>query len=129
MEGTDLVEVRGLRVAGHHGVTEQERAHDQSFVVSLAVRIDTREAAAFDDLGATLDYADAVRMVTEVVSGESFQLIETLADRIARKLLSNKRVLDVWVRVAKPDAPLGGAVLDEVAVEISRSRDDIDGPI
>jgi dihydroneopterin aldolase len=128
MEGTDLIEVRGLKLRGRHGVTDEERAADQPIVVSLAVRIDTREAAAFDDLHATLDYADAVRVVTEIVTGESFQLLETLADRIARQLLSSKRVLDVWVRVAKTEAPLGDADVDEVAVEVSRSRDDIDLP-
>lgn len=128
MEGTDLVEVRGLKLRGRHGVTEGERAHDQPIIVSLAVRTDTREAAAFDDLGATLDYSEAVRIVTDVVTQQSYQLLETVADRIARQLLSNKRVLDVWVRVAKTEAPLGGADVDEVAVEISRSRDDIDLP-
>lgn len=129
MEGTDLIEVRGLQVEGRHGVADAEREHDQPFVVSLAVRLDTREAAAFDDINATLDYAEAVRQVTAVVRGESVQLIETLADRIARKLLANKRVLDIWVRIAKPNAPLGDAVLDEVAVEISRSRDDMNDEI
>lgn len=126
MEGTDLIEVRGLRVLGRHGITDEERASDQPFVVSLAVRMDTREAAAFDDLSATLDYAEAVRLVSEIVRGSSLQLIETLADRIARRILQNKRVLDIWVRVSKPDAPLGDAIVDEVAVEISRSREDVD---
>lgn len=126
MEGTDLIEVRGLRVEGRHGVTADERGALQPFVVSLAVRTDTREAAAFDDLGATLDYAEAVRHVQKIVGGESFQLLETLADRIARGLLANKRVLDVWVRVAKTQAPLDAEV-EEVAVEVSRSRDDL-GP-
>lgn len=123
MEGTDLIEVRGLHLQGRHGVTEEERATPQAITVSLAVRLDTREASTFDDLHATFDYADAVAQVTRIVEGESFQLIETLADRIARQILANKRALDVWVRVAKPDVALP---VDEVAVEISRSREDID---
>lgn len=126
MDGTDLIEVRGLKVRGKHGTTPQERAEEQPFVVSLAVRADTREAAAFDNLDATLDYAEAVNVVSEIVTKESFQLLETLADRIARRLLTNKRVLDVWVRVAKTEAPLDADV-EEVAVEVSRSRDDIGG--
>ncbi|HEX9697678.1 MAG TPA: dihydroneopterin aldolase [Actinomycetota bacterium] len=124
MEGTDLIEVRGLKLQGRHGVTDEERADAQAIEVSLAVRLDTREAATFDDLSATLDYAEAVTQVTKIVEGESFHLIETLADHIARQILSSKRVLDVWVRVSKPDVALP---VDEVAVEISRSREDIDG--
>jgi 7,8-dihydroneopterin aldolase/epimerase/oxygenase len=122
--GTDLIEVRGLKLRGKHGVTPEERAHDQPIVVSLAARLDTRQASRFDDLEATLDYEEAVMIVSKIVGGESFQLLETLADRIARALLGNHRVLDVWVRVAKPEVKVGEEV-DEVAVEVSRSRDDL----
>ncbi len=125
MEGTDLIEVRGLKISGRHGVTQQEQSEDQPFIVSLAARIDTREAAAFDDLGATLDYAEVVRLVKATMTGQPYHLLETLADRIARQLLANKRVLDVWVRVAKTQAPLDADV-EEVAVEVSRSREDVD---
>jgi len=121
--GTDLVEIRGLKLRGRHGVTDEERATEQPFVINLAARLDARPAAILDDLGATLDYEEAVRQVAKIVTGESYQLLETLADRIARAILSNPRVLDVWVRVAKTEAPLPEEV-DEVAVEVSRSRDD-----
>lgn len=124
--GTDLIEVRGLRLRGRHGVTPEERVTEQEFVVSLAARTDTRMAARFDDLAATLDYEEVVRQITKIVTGESFQLIETLADRIARAILMNARVIDLWVRVAKVKAPLPEEV-EEVAVEISRSRDDFIG--
>ena len=123
MEGTDLIEVRGLKLEGRHGVTDEERATPQTIMVWLAVRLDTREASTFDDLDATLDYAEAVAQITKIVEGESCHLIETLADRIARQILSNKRALDAWVRVSKPDVALP---VEEVAVEISRSREDID---
>lgn len=124
--GTDLIEIRGLKLKGRHGVTPEEREAEQTFVVNVAARLDTRLAARFDDIASTLDYEEAVRIVSKIVTGESFQLIETLADRIARAILANPRALDVWVRVAKPEAPLAEDV-DEVAVEVSRSRDDL-GP-
>jgi 7,8-dihydroneopterin aldolase/epimerase/oxygenase len=123
-QGTDLVEIRGLKLKGRHGVTEEERAAEQPFVVNLAARLDARPAAILDDLSSTLDYEEAVQIVAKIVTGESYQLIETLADRIARALLGNPRVLDVWVRVAKTHAPLSEDV-EEVAVEVSRSRDDV----
>ena len=122
-QGTDLVEIRGLKLRGRHGVTEEERAAEQPFVINLAARLDARGAAMLDDLSSTLDYEEAVRLVAKIVTGESYQLLETLADRIARAILANPRVLDVWVRVAKTEAPLPEEV-EEVAVEVSRSRDD-----
>jgi dihydroneopterin aldolase len=123
-QGTDLVEIRGLKLRGRHGVTDEERANEQPFVVNLAARLDARPAAMFDDLSSTLDYEEAVRIVAKIVTGESYSLIETLADRIARSILANPRVMDVWVRVAKTHAPLSEDV-EEVAVEVSRSRDDL----
>jgi dihydroneopterin aldolase len=123
-QGTDLVEIRGLKLKGRHGVTDEERSAEQPFVINLAARLDARPAAMLDDLGATMDYEEAVQIVAKIVTGESYQLLETLADRIARALLTNRRVLDVWVRVAKTDAPLSEDV-EEVAVEVSRSRDDV----
>ena len=124
MQGSDLIEVRGLRLRGRIGVTADERQHDQALIVSIAARLDTRAASTTDDLTATLDYEEVVRQISKIVSGEAYSLIETLADRIARTILEHPYVEDVWVRVAKPDAPLAEEV-DEVAVEITRSRDDL----
>ncbi|MEX2557478.1 MAG: dihydroneopterin aldolase [Actinomycetota bacterium] len=126
-QGTDLVEIRGLKLRGRHGVTDEERQAEQPIIVSLAARLDSRPAAMLDDLASTLDYEEAVRLISKIVTGESYALLETLADRIARSILGNTRVLDVWVRVAKPQAPLPEEV-DEVAVEVSRSRDDLGPP-
>ncbi len=126
-QGTDLVEIRGLKLRGRHGVSAEERGNEQPFIVGLAARLDARPAAMLDDIGATLDYEEAVRIISKIVTGESYALLETLADRIARMILANPHVLDVWVRVAKPQAPLPEEV-DEVAVEISRSRDDLGPP-
>ena len=126
-QGTDLVEIRGLKLRGRHGVTDEERQAEQPIIVSLAARLDSRPAAMLDDLASTLDYEEVVRIISKIVTGESYALLETLADRIARSILGNSRVLDVWVRVAKPQAPLPEEV-DEVAVEVSRSRDDLGPP-
>src|ERR1041384_286092 len=127
MEGSDLIEVRGLKLRGHIGVTADERRDEQPLIVSIAARLDTRAASATDDISATLDYEEVVREISKIVSTEEYQLVETLADRIARTILERVYVLDVWVRITKPQAPLSEKV-DEVAVEITRSRDDIGPP-
>ena len=51
-------------------------------------------------------YEEVVRQISKIVSSEAYSLIETLADRIARTILEHPYVEDVWVRVAKPEAPL-----------------------
>jgi FolB domain-containing protein len=126
VDGSDLVEIRGLKLRGRIGVTADERTHDQPLVVSLAARLDTRAASATDDLTATLDYEELVRQVSKIVSDEEYHLIEALADRIARHVLEHAFIEEVWVRIAKPEAPLA-EVVEEVAVEITRSREDLAG--
>jgi 7,8-dihydroneopterin aldolase/epimerase/oxygenase len=126
MQGSDLIEVRGLKLRGRIGVTADERSFEQALVISIAARLDTRTASTTDDLTATLDYEEVVRQISKIVSSEAYSLIETLADRIARTILEHNYVEDVWVRIAKPEAPLAEQV-EEVAVEITRSREDL-GP-
>ena len=57
MQGSDLIEVRGLKLRGRIGVTADERSQDQPLVMSIAARLDTRAASTTDDLTATLDHA------------------------------------------------------------------------
>ena len=58
---SDRIELRGLRVRGHHGVFEHERRDGQDFVVDVTVWLDLAPAAASDDLADTLNYGDARR--------------------------------------------------------------------
>jgi 7,8-dihydroneopterin aldolase/epimerase/oxygenase len=117
----DRVTLRGLRGFGRHGVLPHERRDGQSFVVDVAIALDTRKAAASDDLADTVDYGGLAGRVVAVVEGEPVNLIETLAERIADVCLAEPRVEQVEVTVHKPSAPVAVPV-DDVTVTISRSR-------
>lgn len=117
----DRVALRGLRVRGHHGVFQWEREQGQTFVVDLVLGLDTRPAAADDDLGRTVDYGAVAEEVAEVVGGEPVDLIETLAQRIADRCLTHETVREVEVVVHKPHAPVT-VPFDDVTITIKRSR-------
>jgi dihydroneopterin aldolase len=117
----DRVTLRGLRVRGHHGVFEHERRDGQDFVVDLALGLDTRPAAAGDDLTRTVHYGVLAEQVAAVVAGEPVDLIETLAQRIADTCLGHEVVDEVEVTVHKPDAPIT-VPFDDVTVTITRRR-------
>lgn len=116
---SDRIAVTGIECFGHHGVLPFERRDGQRFVVDIVLHTDTRRAAAGDDLSATVDYSEVVRLVTGRVSGPPFDLIETLAEAIAGDLLALAGVGWVDVVVHKPDAPLPAPVTD-VSVSIGR---------
>lgn len=119
----DRIELSGLRATGHHGVLESERRDGQEFVVDVALTLDTREAAAGDDLSATVNYAAVAEQVHALVAGEPVDLLETLAERIAVACLGHVRVEAVEVAVHKPQAPIG-VPFSDVVVRVVRSRRD-----
>ncbi|GED85615.1 hypothetical protein TNCT6_27000 [Streptomyces sp. 6-11-2] len=117
----DRVALRGLRARGHHGVFPKEREEGQTFLVDIVLGVDTRPAAADDDLAKTVHYGIVAEEVVAVVEGEPVNLIETLAERIAQVCLKHDGVLEVEVCVHKPDAPIT-VPFDDVTVTITRSR-------
>jgi len=117
----DRVALRGLRARGHHGVFPKEREEGQTFVVDLVLGLDTRPAAAADDLAKTVHYGIVAEEVVAVVQGEPVDLIETLAERIAQTCLKHDAVEEVEVCVHKPDAPIT-VPFDDVTITITRSR-------
>jgi 7,8-dihydroneopterin aldolase/epimerase/oxygenase len=118
---TDRVTLRGIEVFAHHGVLAHERELGQRFVVDVTVWLDTAEAAATDDLQATVDYGELAGAVAAAATDPPAALIETVADRVADVVLADHRVTQVEVTVHKPAAPLPVAAAD-VAVTVHRSR-------
>ncbi len=122
MTGTrdgDCIRIDGVQCVGIHGVLPQERLAPQRFLVDLELGLDTTKASYSDNLDDTVDYDRVASMVAAEVSGKSYNLIETLAESIATALLGLKTPRWVWVKVSKPDAPLGVAV-SNVSVAITR---------
>jgi dihydroneopterin aldolase / 2-amino-4-hydroxy-6-hydroxymethyldihydropteridine diphosphokinase len=117
----DQIELRGLRVHGRHGVLPFERRDGQDFLIDAVLSVDTRPAAATDDLALTADYGTLSERLAQIVAGEPVQLIETLAQRLADACLAEPVVQRVRITVHKPDAPISRAFGD-VAVTITRDR-------
>lgn len=118
----DELTVRGIECHGHHGVFEFERTAGQLFVIDLTLGLDTRSAAASDDLRDTVDYGSLVMQVKAAVEADPVDLIETLAKRVADLCLLDDRVGYAKVTVHKPTAPIQATFAD-VALTITRKRE------
>jgi FolB domain-containing protein len=117
-----VVRIRGLEVAGRHGVHEAERVLGQRFVVDLDMVLGTDAAAASDDLADTVDYARIADDVAGIVAGEPVALLERLCRLIADRALREPVVREVTVTVAKPQVAIPH-VLDDVSVTLHAERD------
>jgi dihydroneopterin aldolase len=118
---TDRLEIRGIECFGHHGVFEHERRDGQPFVIDVALGLDTRPAAASDDLHDTVDYGSLVARLKAAVESDPLDLIEALAQRLAEICLLDGRVEWAQVTVHKPEAPID-ATFSDVALTITRNR-------
>lgn len=114
---TDTIVVRGISAEGMHGL-EGEREQPQPFLVDVEITVDLAAAAAADRIEATIDYSVVSSEVRDIVMNESFELIETLADAIAARLLA-LGASSVRVKVSKPKVARTLHV-DEIAVVIER---------
>ena len=115
----DSITLKGLRIPARHGVTDEERASGQTFVVDVMARLDLSAPGDTDDLSETLDYGILAEAIHRLVSGEQWNLIEKVAERVAELVLENRLVTRVEVTVHKPEAPIR-VPFEDVAVTIVR---------
>lgn len=105
------VEVRDLRVFGHHGVHAEERERGQDFVFD--VELEVGERGTSDRLEDAVDYVEVARAVQDVSDARQFVLLEALAAAVADELGRRFSPERVRVRIRKPavrPAGLDGAV-------------------
>lgn len=113
----DIVYISGLRAQAVIGVYEWERLVRQTLVVDLEMASDTARAAAKDAIADALDYAAISQRVLALVEESQYQLIESLAEAVARVVMGEFGVPWLKVRVGKPGAV---AQAEDVGVVIER---------
>ena len=122
---TDRISLIGLSARGHHGVLPFEREEGQLFTVDVVLDLGQRGtavAAVTDSVTDAVDYSRVANGIVSIIEGEPVNLIESLADRIAERVLSFPRVVAAEVTVHKPEAPLDVA-FEDVSVTIHRVAD------
>jgi len=122
MAADDLIELRGLRVAGIVGVLAHERTQPQPLDLDLDLGFDLAPAGTSDDLADTIDYGAVCATAEQVVTSTTFALLEALAEAIANAVLElDERLLHVtvWVRKLRPPV---AQHLATSGVRVTRSR-------
>ena len=115
----DTVKIRGLKVEAIVGVHDWERKLPRPVVIDLELSTDVAHAARSDALKDALDYAAVAKVAAAFVGASRFQLVETLAERLAEKLRAEFGVAWVRLEVHKPGAVPGA---QDVSVAIERGK-------
>tara|TARA_B100001013_G_C24342471_1_gene337002 strand:+ start:76 stop:435 length:360 start_codon:yes stop_codon:yes gene_type:complete len=111
------IRLKNIQLFGCHGISDKEKNNEQKFDIDIEVSIDLKGDIGADDINKTVDYSSIYDKVEGIFYEKKYNLIETLANRIASCLISNFSVVYCKVIVRKPDAPING-IIDTVEVEI-----------
>ena len=128
--GTDSsveIEVRGLSIYTHHGVSEAEQEVGQRLEIDVAFDVPDCDAVLTDRLEDTVDYSEVCDIVALGATERSYRTLERLCHVIGERLMERYACESVRVRAAKPEPPLPLAV-EEVAVEVVHARSRSDDP-
>jgi dihydroneopterin aldolase len=113
------IEITGLELYTHHGVTEAEREVGQRLVLDIRLDVGECDATVTDMVEDTIDYAQVCQLVALLAQQRSYKTLERLCSAIADRLLEDFSADFVWVKAAKPQPPIPLTV-EEVSVEVSR---------
>jgi dihydroneopterin aldolase len=116
------IEIAGLSLYTHHGVSEAEREVGQRLVVDLRLDVGETDATVTDSIEDTVDYAEVCQLVALIAQQRSHRTLERLCATIAERLLADYELEGVWVKAAKPEPPIALSV-EEVSVEVWREAD------
>ena len=113
------IEVTGLSLYTHHGVTEAEREVGQRLVLDLRLEVGESDATVTDRVEDTVDYARGLPGRRARRPAALLPTLERLCSAVADRLLADFEVESVWVKATKPEPPIPLPV-EEVSVEVWR---------
>jgi len=117
------VEISGLSLYTHHGVTAAEREIGQRILIDLTLEVGEVDATVTDMVEDTVDYGEVCNTVALVAQQRSYKTLERLCTAIADRLLDQYAIEAVSVKCAKPEPPIALPV-EEVSVTVWREPED-----
>lgn len=118
----DKIIMKNLSFFGYHGAMQEENVLGQKFFIDIDLYVDLKKAGNSDTVTDTVHYGEAYGVVKDIVENKRFNLIESLAENIAKEILNHfQLVKEINVTIRKPEAPVAG-IFDYFGVEIRRKQ-------
>jgi 7,8-dihydroneopterin aldolase/epimerase/oxygenase len=115
------VELRGLSIYTHHGVSDAEQEIGQRLEFDISFDVPDCDAVLTDRIEDTVDYGEVCDIVALAATERSYRTLERLSQVVGERLMERYGCESVRVRAAKPEPPLPLAI-QEVAVEVVHER-------
>lgn len=118
VQSKDRVLIEGLTTLATIGVYEWEKTIKQKLILDLEMAWDNQPAGEHDDVALCLDYFKVSQAVTDFITSTAFELIESVAERVAQLIIQQFAVKWIKIKVSKPSATANAT---NVAVVIERT--------
>ncbi len=127
MANLDKIIIKNLKIFAFHGNNPEEKIKGQNFFIDCTIYLEPRcRKKPPDKLETTVSYSKIIKKIKEATSNSKYNLIETVAEKIADAIIEEfDKILKCDIIVKKPEAPIKNTEFDYVAVAISRRRADI----
>lgn len=117
--------IKNLKIFAFHGVHDYEKKNGQNFYIDANLYTTPKiDNLLKDNMEYTISYSDTVKLIKKIMTEKSFDLIETVAENISKKLFEKYSLLEkLELTVKKPEAPIDEN-FEYVGVKIVRNRSD-----
>ena len=117
----DKIIIKELNIYANHGVYDEEKEKGQNFYINASFYMDTYFAGLTDDLEQSVSYALLCDRIVELVTMNTYDLLETVAEQTVRiRLLENHRIQEIEFEIRKPEAPIAH-LFESVSIKIKRA--------
>ena len=117
----DKIRLNNIQIYAYHGVFPEEKKLGQKFQVDIEISVDLENPCKTDSIDDTINYQEIFQIIELCINKKSFNLIESIAQSIAEKILLINAVINVKVVIRKPSVPIQG-ICDSIEVEIFRKK-------
>ncbi|MCA9016716.1 MAG: dihydroneopterin aldolase [Planctomycetaceae bacterium] len=120
----DQIHISDLLLRTIIGINDEERNKKQDVLINLTMQVDLRAAGRSDEISDAVNYRTITKEIIDLVENSQFQLVEKMADEVAKICLKDDRVQQTTIRIEKPGAL---RFARSVGVTVDRTREDFSG--
>ena len=119
----NMIIIKNLKIFAFHGVHDHEKQNGQNFYIDAVLHANIGNIFE-DNINNTISYSDAIKYIKKIMTEKSFDLIETAAENISKKMFEKYPLLEkLELTIKKPEAPIN-ETFEYVGIKIIRSRSD-----
>ncbi len=121
---SDQIHISDLLLRTIIGINDEEREKKQDVLINISMLVDLKTAGRSDDINDAVNYRTITKEIIDLVENSHFQLVEKMADEVARICLQDHKVQSAQVQIEKPGAL---RFARSVGVTVVRTREDVSG--